>query len=234
MKRLFVLMMTMWVVACGDGGGGGGGTAVGTTPVQGDARCISSSTLCNNGVYGQYSGWMPYNFPHGGTNYDYTTYFQNNGVCGCQYGYAPAYNSVMGMGCYRIQNGYNWNISYAFTYNNAMNNWMAAPQSSYNFQQISAMPNGNGANCTNRIATSCLIDQANSCASGSYCQQTVSGSNLGICVGGGYNNNYPTYPTGYPTSYPGTYYPGTYGYPGTYYPGAGVGFGIGFGAGFRF
>ncbi|UYL08791.1 hypothetical protein B9G69_017245 [Bdellovibrio sp. SKB1291214] len=236
MKRLFVFLMTLVVVACGDGGGGGG-TDTATTPVQGDARCITSSTLCNNTVYGNYPGWQPYTFPYGGTNYNYQTYFQQYGACGCPVGFAPAYNSVMGMGCYRIQAGFNWNLLYSFTYNtyNA-NAYGYAPQSGYNFQQVSAMPNGNGANCTGRIATSCLIDQANSCGTtGATCQSIGSG-NLGVCVSGygyGYNTGY-NYNTGYYPGYGYGYNTG-YGYPGYGYGvGAGISVGVGVGFGYRY
>jgi hypothetical protein len=230
MKRLFVTLMTLLVVACGDSGGGGGGGTVATTPVQGDARCITSSTLCNNGVYGSYNGWQPYSFPYGGTNYNYQTYFQSYGVCGCPLGFAPAYNSVMGMGCYRMQTGFNWNVIYSFTYNTSN---YGAPQSGYNFQQVSGVRNGNGANCTGQVATSCLIDQVNSCGTGSTCQ-SIGTSNLGICVNG-YANNYntgynPGYGYGYNTGYGYSGYPyGGYPYGGG---GVGVGFGVGIGIGF--
>ncbi|WP_413586459.1 hypothetical protein [Bdellovibrio sp. HCB274] len=228
MKRLFVVLMTMMVVACADSGGGGGNPGA-TTPIQGDTRCITSSTLCNNGQYSQY-GWLPYSFPNGGVNNNYLNYFQSYGVCGCPLGYAPAYNSVMGMGCYPVQTGFNWNIFYQFQYNNfrAAPYGFYAPQSGYNFQQISNIPGGNGANCTGNIATSCLMNQANSCSAGQTCQEVLVGSGLGVCTTGqiynygyqqpGYNYNYGYNPYGYP-----------YGAPGA---GFGVGFGVGFGFGF--
>jgi hypothetical protein len=175
---------------------------------------------------------MPYSFPYGGTNYNYQTYFQSNGVCGCQYGYAPAYNSVMGMGCYRIQTGFNWNIVYSFSYNYSSNYNGYAPQSGYNFQQVSGIRNGNGANCTGQVATSCLIDQVNSCGSGATCQ-SVGTSNLGVCVSGyAYNTGYNTgYNPGYGYGYNGYGYSG-YPYNGYGYGGAGVGVGFGVGIGF--
>ncbi|WP_413577255.1 hypothetical protein ACLVWU_03175 [Bdellovibrio sp. HCB290] len=225
MKKLFVALMTLMVVACGDSGGGGG-NGVATTPVQGDTRCITSSTLCNNGVYSQYTGWMPYTFPNGGVNNNYLNYFQSYGVCGCPLGYAPAYNSVMGMGCYRVQTGFNWNIFYQFQYNNysSMPYGFYAPQSGYNFQQVSNIPGGNGANCSGNIATSCLMNQANSCGAGQTCQEVLVGSGLGVCTTG-QNYNWGYQQPGYNYNY--NYNPG-------YYPYGGAGFGVGFGVGFGF
>ena len=221
MKRLFVVLFTLLsMAACGDKGGGGSGTQA-TTPV--DSRCITNSSLCNNQVYGQYTGWVPYRFPYGNTAYDYSTFFTTYGVCGCPFGYQPAYNSSMGMGCFRTTNMMTFSFSWSFSF--YASSGFYAPQTPINMPQVSNIPNAGGGNCSRNVATSCLMNQVNSCGAGATCREVLTGSGLGVCVNAA--TPYGAYDGGYNAG--GVPAPG-YGYGG--YNNGGYGYGNGgFGAG---
>lgn len=183
MKRLFILAISLYLAACGGSSGGSSNTTTATTPL--DSRCITNSTLCNNQVYGQYSGWMPYSYPYGNTSYNYQTYFNTYGVCGCPTGYMPAYNANMGIGCFRTRQVGIDGLTMAFNF--SINNGYGAPQRPINMPQYSNINVGAG-NCSRNVATSCLITQINSCGVGATCQQVGYGSDLGVCVNSNYYN----------------------------------------------
>ncbi|MGE5087218.1 MAG: hypothetical protein ACM3MG_13010 [Bacillota bacterium] len=215
MKRLFIVLFTLLSMACADKGGGGNSGTKATTPV--DSRCITNSSLCNNSVYGQYSGWTPYRFPYGNTSYNYSTYFSTYGACGCPFGYQPAYNSSMGMGCFRTTNMMTFNLSWSFSF--YASSGFYAPQTSLNIPQVSNIPNAGGGNCSRNVAISCLMNQANSCGVGATCREVRAGSGLGVCVTGPTDDGY----------YRGGYNGGGYPAPGGYGYGYGYG-GYGYGA----
>lgn len=219
MKRLVFIIFALFVAACGDkggGGGGGGSKTVAVTPA--DMRCINGSTVCNTGAYANYTGWTTYSLPYGATQYNYSSYFNQNGFCGCPAGYAPAYNGSMGLGCISnqfLQPVSSYTVFMAFG-GGGFTGWGdgGAVNNQPQYSNIPGSPNQGL--CSHSLTQSCLLDQANSCGVGSTCSQVISGSNLGVCINPYQNqnsyqntnyNNYNTgyVPYGYNTGYNGGY-----------------------------
>lgn len=208
MKRFVFIIFALFVAACGDKGGGGGSNTIAVTPT--DLRCINGSATCNTGAYGNYNGWTTYSYPYGNTQYNYSTYFNQYGFCGCPSGYSPAYNGSMGLGCISnqfLQPVYNFTVFMAFG-GGGFYGWGGGGAIN-NQPQVSNIPGSpNQGACNRNLTQSCLLDQANSCSSGAICRQVVSGSNLGVCI----NNSNQNFNQGYGNNYGSGYTNGWYSY----------------------
>lgn len=181
MKRLVFFILSLFVVvACQNNNDNGTTTTPPvTTPLN--MSCLNGSAYCNNTIYSQYPGWMPYPGMYNYA-YNYLTYFNQYGFCDCPAGYTPVYNGSYGLGCVNSTllqpyAGYyfywQWGWGYA----------SAAPQTTNNYPQFSNIPGGsNSGQCSRTLTQSCLLDQGNTCGAGATCRQVMYGSNLGICV----------------------------------------------------
>ena len=188
-KILFILTSALFITACQKDEGGGAGapvtTAAVSTPLS--RSCIDGTTYCNNQVYGQYAGWMPYPGMYGYA-YNYSTRFQN-GFCGCPIGYQPVYNNSYGLGCVQASllgqySGYfqtwtwstgatGWGYAYDYPY--------SAPQTNTNMPQFSNIPAAKGG-CWETVTQSCFVSEPNYCGTGATCRPVMGNSNLGVCV----------------------------------------------------
>ncbi|HEX7672890.1 MAG TPA: hypothetical protein VF412_01895 [Bdellovibrio sp.] len=210
MKRLVFLVFALFVAACG-GNGGGTNNSIAVTPT--DMGCLNGSTTCNTAAYGTYgNGWTTYNLPYGNVAYNYSTYFNQYGLCGCPVGYTPAYNGTMGLGCVSsqyLQPYFNTAIYMNFGGSAYGYGYGGAYGASINLPQVSNIPGAaNQGTCARNVTQSCLINQAGSCGVGATCQQVIAGSGLGVCVNPAQvaQPYQPVYPGGYQTSYPVNYY----------------------------
>lgn len=186
MKRLILLILTtISIAACQQGNSNNNGNQVATTPLE--MNCLNGTTHCNNNLYQQYAGFMPYpNMYTYGYNYNYAQMFMQQGLCNCPLGWSPVYNGTMGLGCvqsYAIQPYVN---SYFYwTFGASTTGWgYAAPQATINWNQYSNIPNaGNSVgSCARTVTQSCILNQANTCGAGLTCRQILASSNLGICT----------------------------------------------------
>lgn len=185
MKRLlFIIFAVMSMAAC-QPDNNNGGNQIATTPL--DMNCINGTTYCNNSVYQNYAGFMPYpNMYAYGYNYNYANMFMQQGLCNCPLGWSPVYNGTMGLGCvqsYYIQPWVNSYFSWNFGMSQTGWGW-SAPQATINWNQQSNIPNAGNSlgSCARTVTHSCVIGQANNCASGQVCRQILNGSSLGICT----------------------------------------------------
>lgn len=181
MKRLILFIFPLFVMAC-QGNNGGNNNNVAVTPLN--LNCINGVSYCNNNMYSQQYGWVPYpglyNYP-----YNYTNYFNQYGFCNCPGGYLPTYNGSFGLGCVNAQllqpyagfYGY-WQFGLGTAYPT-----YSAPQATINFPQFSNIPGASSSGtCSGSLTQSCILNQLNSCGVGLICRQVISGSNLGVCV----------------------------------------------------
>lgn len=178
MKRLIYFIVALFVTACQPGDNGGNNN-IAITPLT--LNCINGMAYCNNNMYTQYNGWMPYpglyNYP-----YNYTNHFNQYGFCNCPGGYIPTYNGSYGLGCVNAQLLQPY-AGYYFYWQFGMGGGYAAPQATINYPQYSNVPGAsNNGQCSGTLTQSCLLDQVNSCGAGATCRQVISGSNLGVCV----------------------------------------------------
>ncbi|MEN0060224.1 MAG: hypothetical protein AAGB31_15405, partial [Bdellovibrio sp.] len=60
MKHLVLFAFALALAAC-QGNDDGGSTAItGTATTPLNMTCLNGTSYCNNNVYSQYQGWMPY------------------------------------------------------------------------------------------------------------------------------------------------------------------------------
>ena len=184
MKRLVLLILTtISMAACQPGNDNNNGNQVATTPLE--TNCLNG-TVCNNGLYQQYQGFMPYpNFNMYGYQ-NYTQMFTQQGLCNCPLGWTPTYNGTMGLGCvqnYAIQPYMNSYVYWSFGMSNT--GWgFSAPQATINWNQYSNIPQASNSinSCARTVAQSCILSQGNTCGAGLVCRQVLQSSNLGICT----------------------------------------------------
>jgi hypothetical protein len=157
MKTWLLLILTVFAVACQNNDGGGGGGAVATTNVTTPlTSCIDGSTYCNNSIYSQTQGFMPYPGMYGYA-YNYMSQFSQNGFCNCPSGYNPVYNGTYGLGCiqarllqpysgyymyWQLNAGSTWTSGWGYANPNGYNGYNAAPTYPNNYPQYSNVPNG--------------------------------------------------------------------------------------------
>lgn len=179
MKRLVFFIFALFLAACqgNDNGNPAVNNTVVTTPLS--MSCINGGTYCNNNVYSQYRGFIPYPGMYNYA-YDYTNQFNQYGFCNCPSGYQPVYNGSMGLGC--IYSGLMQSDIWYFTWQWGWGYTSAAPQTTINYPQYSNIPGGTNGRCSRTLTQSCLLDQGNTCDTGATCRQVLQGSNLGVCV----------------------------------------------------
>jgi hypothetical protein len=184
MKKIWVVISSLFLVVACQQGDGSGSNNVNLTPMGNSFSCINGTTYCNNTAYSQTYGWMPYPGLYTYA-YNYMSYFSQNGFCSCPVGYLPIYNGTLGLGCVMSQylevySGYYyfWQFSYRIGYE------APAPQTQINIPQYSNVPGAinSAANCLSTLTQGCLLNQPNSCDIGATCRQTVPGSVLGVCI----------------------------------------------------
>ena len=196
MKKLFSLCMVFVVpammIACAKKNDD---TTVASTPLN--TTCLTgqiNQATCNNQLWYQYQQWgfYPYQsnpyvlqttgyngYLYGGYSNIYGQQASTQSLCGCGYGQQVIYHNSIGLGC--MQTGYGSASMYtgitAYWYLSATNNsWVNIPQVS------NSASNMYGTSCTGAVAQACSVGQAGSCASGTACVPTVSGSPIGICI----------------------------------------------------
>lgn len=181
MKKLVLVISTLFMMACGEQNNGGAAPPV-TTPIS-NMNCLNGTTYCNNDVYGQYNGWAAYPglYTH---PYDYSNYFYQHGFCHCPGGYTPSYNGTYGLGCVSNQILQPYTGYFVYWYWGTGAYAVSAPQTTINYPQYSNIPgaSNSAAACSRTLTQSCLLDQGNTCGAGATCRQTIHGSNLGVCV----------------------------------------------------
>lgn len=205
MRKWLFIATALLITACqNDSGGGGGGTVTATTTTTTPlTQCIDGSAYCDNRIYSQTPGWMPYPGMYGYA-YNYISGFSRSGFCDCPRGYAPVYNSTYGLGCiqsrllqpfagyymyWQIDISSNWSTGWgyndpAYFYGYG---YTSAPTYPNNYPQYSNIPAGTypgygGGSCSRNLTQSCLLNQANTCSNGATCRQVMYGSNLGVCA----------------------------------------------------
>ncbi len=157
------------------------------------ADCVTNPALCQPNLYQQNAGFYQYN-PYqnygggyyngnygGGIGYGYTGGYNNgyqvnnySNLCNCPAGSTPTYNNYAGLGC--VQSNQLYGYGYAYFQMGASNtHWTSTPQIS----NVGVNPSNS---CYNGIVQSCLVDQANTCATGYTCRVSAASSRLGLCV----------------------------------------------------
>ncbi|KYG62123.1 hypothetical protein [Bdellovibrio bacteriovorus] len=182
MKKLVYFVFALFLAACQPGDDGGAGTTTVVTPLN--TGCLTGQAYCNNTVYSQYYGFIPYPGMYNYA-YNYTNYFNQYGFCGCPAGYSATYNGSFGLGCIHndLINPY-YNTLYYWQWGYTWGYTTAAPQTTINIPQISNVPgaSNSASACRNKLTQSCLLDQGNTCGAGATCRQVIYGSNLGVCT----------------------------------------------------
>lgn len=199
MKKLFSLCMVFVVpammIACAKKNDD---TTVASTPLN--TTCLTGQQInqatCNNQLWTQYQQWgfSPYGgnpyilqggyntgmngYMYGGYTYGQQAYTQS--LCGCGYGQQVVYHNSIGLGCMSTGYGSNFGmytgITAYWSLSATNNSWVNIPQVS------NSQSNMYGTSCNGAVAQACSIGQAGSCAAGTNCVPTVTGSPIGICV----------------------------------------------------
>lgn len=185
MKTLFFVYLTLALVVLSSCQKSGSDAYV--PGVNG--QCATNAASCNTGAYNQArgTGYYPYGYNSSyGYNYNYNSYAQqpftyyNNSayLCHCPPGTIPTYNSYAGIGCVNA-NHWQYNSSAYFYLGWGANSWnFTGSLNTYNYGNYS------NSNCYNGAIQSCVINQANSCPSGSFCHARMPGSLFGLCTFG--------------------------------------------------
>jgi hypothetical protein len=160
-------------VACGSSKSGQNKIAV--TPTN---TCMLPNGIqgnCDTSFYGQVAGFSVY--PYNGSGYYGNTNNYAGGLCACNNGSRPVYNSQFGLGC-MATNYVNVNAGfYSFGWNSGNSSWYGLPQVAYQPFVSSA-----GSNCFNDVAYVCDVRLANSCGNTGFCRPVSGASSVGLCV----------------------------------------------------